>query len=83
MKGLQHFIHVVGYMSPFDDENSKIAIDVFEEGNDYLKIKNPYERTKFLADLYIRQQASAVGYPLSVINPQLWSAVVKQGVQSR
>lgn len=69
LKGLQHFIHVVGYMSPFDDENSKIAIDVFKEGNDYLKIKNPYERTKFLADLYIRQQASAVGYPLSVINP--------------
>ncbi|WP_024425998.1 alpha/beta fold hydrolase [Bacillus safensis] len=69
LKGLQHFIHVVGYMSPFDDQNSKIAIDVFKEGNDYLKIKNPYERTKFLADLYIRQQASAVGYPLSVINP--------------
>ncbi|MBX7001253.1 alpha/beta fold hydrolase [Bacillus aerophilus] len=68
-KGLQQFIHVVGYMSPFDDQNSKIAIDVFEEGNDYLKIKNPYERTKFLADLYIRQQASAVGYPLSIINP--------------
>ncbi|GAB1305080.1 alpha/beta fold hydrolase [Bacillus altitudinis] len=68
-KGLQQFIHVVGYMSPFDDQNSKIAIDVFKEGNDYLKIKNPYERTKFLADLYIRQQASAVGYPLSVINP--------------
>ena len=68
-KGLQQFIHVVGYMSPFDDQNSKIAIDVFEEGNEYLKIKNPYEKTKFLADLYIRQQASAVGYPLSVINP--------------
>ncbi|MEC0970537.1 alpha/beta fold hydrolase [Bacillus altitudinis] len=69
LKGLQQLIHVVGYMSPFDDQNSKITIDVFEEGNDYLKIKNPYERTKFLADLYIRQQASAVGYPLSVINP--------------
>ncbi|MEK4848772.1 alpha/beta fold hydrolase [Paenibacillus sp. FSL H7-0756] len=69
LKGLQQFIHVVGYMSPFDDTNSKVAIDVFQEGHDYLKIKNPYERTKFLADLYIRQQASAVGYPLSVINP--------------
>lgn len=69
LKGLQQFIHVVGYMSPFDDDNSKVAIDVFQEGHDYLKIKNPYERTKFLADLYIRQQASALGYPLSVINP--------------
>ncbi|MCM2989852.1 alpha/beta fold hydrolase [Bacillus safensis] len=69
LKGLQQFIHVVGYMSPFDDKNSKVTIDVFKEGNNYLKIKNPYEKTKFLADLYIRQQASAVGYPLSVINP--------------
>ncbi|MEK4045670.1 alpha/beta fold hydrolase [Paenibacillus sp. FSL H8-0048] len=69
LKGLQQFIHVVGYMSPFDDDNSKVAIDVFQDGHDYLKIKNPYERTKFLADLYIRQQASVVGYPLSVINP--------------
>lgn len=69
LKGLQQFIHVVGYMSPFDDQNSKVEIDVFQEGNSYLKIKNAYERTKFLADLYIRQQASAVGYPLSVINP--------------
>ncbi|MBK4213052.1 alpha/beta fold hydrolase [Bacillus pumilus] len=68
-KGLHQFIHVVGYMSPFDDQNSKVTIDVFKEGNNYLKIKNPYERTKFLADLYIRQQASAIGYPLSVINP--------------
>lgn len=39
LKGLQQFIHVVGYMSPFDDKNSKIAIDVFKEGNNYLKIK--------------------------------------------
>ncbi|KWX86083.1 nonribosomal peptide synthetase MxaA [Paenibacillus riograndensis] len=69
LKGLQQFIHVVGYMSPFDDHNSKVAVEVFQEGHDYLKIKNPYERTKFLADLYIRQQASAIGYPLSVINP--------------
>ncbi|MBA9083862.1 nucleoside-diphosphate-sugar epimerase/pimeloyl-ACP methyl ester carboxylesterase [Fontibacillus solani] len=69
LKGLQQFIHVVGYMTPFDDKNSKVAIDVFKVGHDYLKIKNPYERTKFLADLYIRQQASAIGYPLSVINP--------------
>lgn len=69
LKGLQQFIHVVGYMTPFDDHHSKVAIDVFQEGHDYLKIKNPYERTKFLADLYIRQQAAAIGYPLSVINP--------------
>ncbi|WCN38667.1 alpha/beta fold hydrolase [Aneurinibacillus uraniidurans] len=68
-KGLEQFVHIVGYMSPFDDDNSRISIDVFKEGNEYLKIKNPYERTKFLADLYIRQQAASIGYPLSVINP--------------
>lgn len=39
LKGLQQFIHVVGYMSPFDDKNSNITIDVFKEGNNYLKIK--------------------------------------------
>ena len=38
-KGLHQFIHVVGYMSPFDDQNSKVTIDVFKEGNNYLKIK--------------------------------------------
>ncbi len=68
-KGLEQFIHVVGYMSPFDDENSNIDIDVFRDGYQHLKIKNPYERTKFLADLYMRQQAKKVGYPISVINP--------------
>ncbi|MDQ6600796.1 alpha/beta fold hydrolase [Bacillus salipaludis] len=68
-KGLEQFIHVVGYMSPFDDDNSNIDIDVFQEGHQQLKIKNPYERTKFLADLYMRQHAKKVGYPLSVVNP--------------
>lgn len=68
-KGLEHFIHIVGYMSPFDDSNSNIDMDVFQDGHQYLKINNPYERTKFLADLYMRQQAKEAGYPLSVINP--------------
>ncbi len=40
-------------------------------------------RTKFLPDLYIRQQASAVGYPLSVINPPTVVGSSKTGVQSR
>ncbi|MED4403259.1 alpha/beta fold hydrolase [Metabacillus fastidiosus] len=78
-KGLKQFIHIVGYMSPFDDHNSKVSIDVFKEGNKYLKIKNPYERTKFLADLYIRQQASEIGYPLSVVNPPVVVGSSKTG----
>lgn len=68
-KGLEQFIHIVGYMSPFDDNNINMEIDVFKSGHQYLKIQNPYERTKFLADLYLRQQAKIVGYPISVINP--------------
>ncbi|MDF2791100.1 MAG: MxaA protein [Neobacillus sp.] len=68
-KGLKQFIHLVGYMSPFDDHNSNVDIDVFQDGHQYLKIKNPYERTKFLADLFMRQQAKKVGYPISVVNP--------------
>lgn len=80
LKGLQQFIHVVGYMTPFDDNNSKVTVDVFQEGHDYLKIKNPYERIKFLADLYIRQQASAIGYPLSVINPPTVVGSSKTGI---
>ncbi len=67
-KGLEHFIHVVGYMSPFNDDNSDIDINVFQNAYE-LEIKNHYERTKFLADLYMRQQAKKVGYPISVINP--------------
>jgi len=39
LKGLQQFIHIVGYMSPLDDKSSMVTIDVFKEGNDYLKIK--------------------------------------------
>ncbi len=37
LKGLQQFIHIVGYMSPFDDNNSKVTIDVFKEGNNFFK----------------------------------------------
>jgi len=70
-KGLEQFIHVVGYMSPFNDDNFNMDIDVFRDGHQYLKIKNPYERTKFLADLYMRQQAKKIGYPISVINPPI------------
>jgi nucleoside-diphosphate-sugar epimerase len=65
-RGLEHFIHVIGYMSPFDNDNSNIEINVFQNAYQYIEIKNHYERTKFLADLYIRQQAKKVGYTVSV-----------------
>ncbi|MEC0212153.1 alpha/beta fold hydrolase [Paenibacillus ehimensis] len=67
-RGLRHFIHVVGYMSPFHDGNVDPEADVFRMDH-FMKDEGPYERMKFLADLFIRQQALRHGYPLSVVNP--------------
>jgi nucleoside-diphosphate-sugar epimerase/pimeloyl-ACP methyl ester carboxylesterase len=67
-KGLDHFIHVVGYMSPNNDDNIDMKANVFDFDS-FMKGESEYERMKFLADLYIRQQAKLHGYPLSVVNP--------------
>ncbi|WP_019423348.1 alpha/beta fold hydrolase [Paenibacillus sp. OSY-SE] len=67
-KGLRHFIHIVGYMSPFHDGNVDMETDVFQ-WDGFMKKEGPYERMKFLSDLYIRQQAKVHEYPLSVVNP--------------
>lgn len=66
--GLKHFIHVVGYMSPFNDSNSYTEDDVWQM-DQFMKDGNAYERYKFLADLYVRQQARLNDFPLSVVNP--------------
>ncbi|TQK53902.1 nucleoside-diphosphate-sugar epimerase [Brevibacillus sp. AG162] len=65
---LQKLIHIVGYMSPFDDESGKLATDVFAT-NDFLREAGGYEKYKFLADLYLRQEAYQKGMPLVVVNP--------------
>ncbi|MGO0061817.1 alpha/beta fold hydrolase [Brevibacillus fluminis] len=67
-RGLRQFVHVVGYMSPFGDENVDREADVFSMDS-FLQGEGAYERMKFLADLYIRQQAQTHGYPLAVMNP--------------
>ncbi|MDT9722370.1 alpha/beta fold hydrolase [Paenibacillus sp. ClWae2A] len=65
-RGLRHFIHVVGYMSPYGERN--------EQGN-YLQVEHvdnnesAYEEMKFHADLHIREHAEQHHYPLSVVNP--------------
>ncbi|MFX3648422.1 MAG: alpha/beta fold hydrolase [Paenibacillus sp.] len=65
-RGLRHFIHVVGYMSPYGERN--------EQGN-YLQVEHvdnnesAYEEMKFHADLLIREHAEQHNYPLSVVNP--------------
>ncbi|PYE44325.1 alpha/beta fold hydrolase [Paenibacillus barcinonensis] len=64
--GLRHFIHVVGYMSPYGQEG---------EQQEQTKVKHAdsqesaYEEMKFQADGFIRTHAQTYGYPLSVVNP--------------
>ncbi|MGG4454525.1 alpha/beta fold hydrolase [Brevibacillus porteri] len=65
---LEKLIHIVGYMSPFDDESGKLGTDVFGP-NDLFREAGGYEKYKFLADLYLRQEAHQTGMPLVVVNP--------------
>ncbi|PUA39246.1 NAD-binding protein [Paenibacillus elgii] len=66
-KGLQHLIHVVGFKSPFTDENFLFPDPILK----HLEQLPPYERMKFFADLRIRQGALQAGFPLSVIHPPI------------
>lgn len=64
--GLRHFIHVVGFMSPYGqgserEEETKISHEGSQE--------SAYEEMKFQADGYIREHAKQHAYPLSVVNP--------------
>ncbi len=62
-KGLKQFIHVVGYMSPYNEQNANHNLDaVLEEAP-------PYEKLKFQADSYIRKALKPLGIPLSTVNP--------------
>ncbi|WP_138755000.1 alpha/beta fold hydrolase [Paenibacillus sinopodophylli] len=64
---LKHFIHVVGFKSPVTNEN----IDQPDAIMKLLEHESPYERMKIMADVHIRQQAKASGYPLSIVNPSV------------
>ncbi|MDQ0493465.1 alpha/beta fold hydrolase [Paenibacillus brasilensis] len=63
-KGLRHFIHLVGFKSPFNHHNWNAPEPVIAHSEQ----APPYERMKFLADLRIRQGAHKEGFPLSVIH---------------
>jgi pimeloyl-ACP methyl ester carboxylesterase/nucleoside-diphosphate-sugar epimerase len=63
--GLKHFIHVVGFKSPFTDENIHDTAPIIAQ----LAHESPYERMKCLADLRIREGARELGFPLSVVHP--------------
>lgn len=78
--GLRHFIHVVGFMSPYGRKDSPSISSPNEGVGDKSSGKNSliskvfhsesaYEHMKFEADRYIRQHAEQHSYVLSVVNP--------------
>ncbi len=74
-KGLRHFIHLVGFKSPFTDDNIHSPDSII----DHLGQQPPYERMKFLADLRIRQVAKRAGFSLSVVHPSVVIGSSKHG----
>jgi nucleoside-diphosphate-sugar epimerase/pimeloyl-ACP methyl ester carboxylesterase len=65
IKGLKHFIHVVGFMSPYHEQNALSDLDHL------LDKEPPYEKMKFLADSYIRKNLHSLNIPLSTVNPSV------------
>ncbi|MBB3067861.1 pimeloyl-ACP methyl ester carboxylesterase [Paenibacillus baekrokdamisoli] len=63
---LKHFIHVVGYKSPYSDQDNDS-----KQHSDHDHKEPPYEKMKFDADLFIRQTLRTWGIPLSVVNPSV------------
>ncbi|MFD0769298.1 alpha/beta fold hydrolase [Bacillus sp. CGMCC 1.60114] len=64
-KELKHFIHVVGFMSPYHEQNALLDLDHL------LDNQPPYEKMKFLADSYIRKSLHNMSIPLSTVNPSV------------
>lgn len=64
-RGLKQFIHIVGYMSPYNEENALTDQDAT------LRHAPPYERSKFQADGYLRQALQKHAIPLSTVNPSV------------
>ncbi|MCP1136334.1 alpha/beta fold hydrolase [Paenibacillus polysaccharolyticus] len=65
---LRHFIHVVGFMSPYgqgNEQEKQEQVEMNHAGNQ----ESAYEEMKFKADAYIRAHAKQYDYPLSVVNP--------------
>lgn len=64
-RGLKQFIHLVGFMSPFHEENA------LTDQEAALRHAPPYERSKFQADAYLRRMFHDHGIPLSTVNPSV------------
>ncbi|WP_028547134.1 alpha/beta fold hydrolase [Paenibacillus taiwanensis] len=63
---LKHFIHVVGFKSPYSEHNTGSKPQIIQDSKE-----PPYEKMKFAADLLIRQTLRPLGIPLSVVNPSV------------
>ncbi|MFS0836577.1 alpha/beta fold hydrolase [Paenibacillus sp. 1P03SA] len=63
--GLKHFIHLVGFKSPYHEKNTDPPEHIGHPG------EPPYENRKLAADLYIRKELYREGIPLSVVNPSV------------
>ncbi|SMO68306.1 alpha/beta fold hydrolase [Melghirimyces algeriensis] len=77
-KAIQHFIHLVGYKSPFHEGNIPWDRDV-DQMTDFLPDEGAYERMKLLSDILVRQQARELAIPLSVVNPSTVIGNIKTG----
>jgi nucleoside-diphosphate-sugar epimerase/pimeloyl-ACP methyl ester carboxylesterase len=64
-KGLKQFIHIVGFMSPYNEENAGTDPDVT------LRHAPPYERSKFQSDRHLRTKLREHAIPLSTVNPSV------------
>lgn len=64
-RGLKQFIHMVGFMSPYHEENALTNQDAA------LRHAPPYERSKFQADGYLRQALHKHAITLSTVNPSV------------
>ncbi|QNK57185.1 alpha/beta fold hydrolase [Paenibacillus sp. PAMC21692] len=62
---LNHFVHVVGFMSPYDESNA--LTDLSGSGGH----APPYEIMKFEADSYIRKALRPLEITLSTVNPSV------------
>jgi thioester reductase-like protein/pimeloyl-ACP methyl ester carboxylesterase len=65
VKGLRHFIHVVGFMSPYNEHNATKNLSA------HLENAPPYEKMKFEADSFIRKALMQLNIPLSTVNPSV------------
>jgi hypothetical protein len=61
VKGLRHFIHVLGFMSPYKEHNETMNLSTL------LEKAPPDERMKFEADSHIRKALMHLNIPLSTV----------------